>query len=94
MRKNAEVQNTDYVFEPSKPEILTELVTRHFKMQIFRAVLESLASEHGSRMSAMESATQNASEMIEGLTLQYNKARQASITKELMEIVGGVEAMR
>ena len=63
-------------------------------MQLFRAVLESVASEHGARMSAMENATKNASEMIDGLTLQYNKARQASITKELMEIVSGVEAMR
>ena len=67
---------------------------RHFQAQLFRAVLESKASEHGARMSAMDSATKNASEMIERLTLEYNKARQASITKELMEIVGGVEAMR
>lgn len=84
----------DYIFEPSKEEIMKNLVPRHFKMQLFRAVLESVASEHGSRMSAMENATKNASEMIESLTLDYNKARQASITKELMEIVGGVEAMR
>ena len=62
-------------------------------MHFFRCVLESVASEHGARMSAMESATKNASEMIDHLTLLYNKARQAAITKELMEIVGGVEAM-
>jgi len=84
----------DCLFEPSKDAILTEVIPRHFKTQLFRAVLESVASEHGARMSAMENATKNASEMIDSLTLQYNKARQASITKELMEIVGGVEAMR
>lgn len=84
----------DYLFEPSREEIMDSLIPRHFKMQFFRAVLESVASEHGSRMSAMENATKNASEMIERLTLDYNKARQAAITKELMEIVGGVEAMR
>lgn len=83
-----------YLFEPSIEEILAEIVPRHFKTQLFRAVLESIASEHGSRMSSMENATKNASEMIDSLTLEYNKARQASITKELMEIVGGVEAMR
>ncbi len=84
----------DYVFEPSKEEILNEIVPRHFKMQLFRAVLESVASEHGSRMSSMENASKNASEMISGLTLEYNKARQEKITGELMEIIGGVEAMK
>ncbi len=84
----------DTLFEPSKEAVLNEVIPRHFKTQLFRAVLESIASEHGARMSAMENATKNASEMIDSLTLEYNKARQASITKELMEIVGGVEAMR
>lgn len=84
----------NYIFEPAKEELLAEIVPRHFKTQLFRSVLESIASEHGARMSAMESATKNASEMINKLTLQYNKARQEKITKELMEIVGGVEAMR
>jgi F-type H+-transporting ATPase subunit gamma len=84
----------DYLYEPSQEELLEAVIPRHFRMQLFRAVLESVASEHGARMSAMENATKNASEMIDGLTLEYNKARQASITKELMEIVGGVEAMR
>ncbi len=83
-----------YIFEPSKQAVLNEVVPRHFAMQFFRSVLESVASEHGARMSAMENATKNASEMIDQLTLEYNKARQASITKELMEIVGGVEAMK
>lgn len=91
-----EKENDEYrdaVFEPSKQEVLDALIPRHFKTQMFRAVLESIASEHGSRMSAMENATKNASEMIDGLTLEYNKARQAAITKELSEIVGGMEAM-
>lgn len=87
-------QFKNYVFEPSKEEILNEIVPRHFKMQLFRAVLESVASEHGSRMSSMENASKNASEMISGLTLEYNKARQEKITGELMEIIGGVEAMK
>ncbi len=83
-----------YLFEPSKEEIINRIVPKHFKVQLFRAVLESVASEHGARMSAMDNATRNAEEMIGRLTLIYNKARQASITKELMEIVGGVEAMK
>lgn len=87
-------QFKNYIFEPSIEEILNEIVPRHFKVQLFRAVLESVASEHGARMSAMENATKNASEMIDRLTLSYNKARQEKITTELMEIVGGVEAMR
>jgi F-type H+-transporting ATPase subunit gamma len=84
----------NYIFEPSKEEILAQIVPRHFKMQLFRAVLESIASEHGARMSSMESATKNATEMMGSLTLEYNKARQAAITRELMEIIGGVEAMK
>jgi len=87
-------QMKDYLFEPDKETLLQEIVPRHFRMQFFRCVLESVASEHGSRMSAMENATKNASEMIGSLTLEYNKARQEKITKELMEIVGGVEAMK
>lgn len=83
----------DALFEPSRAEVLDALVPRHFRTQVFRAVLESVASEHGARMSAMDNATRNASEMIEALTLEYNKARQAAITKELSEIVGGMEAM-
>ncbi len=82
------------LFEPSKELLLNAIVPRHFKTQFFRAVLESVASEHGARMAAMENATNNASEMIDALTLEYNKARQAGITKELLEIIGGVEAMK
>jgi F-type H+-transporting ATPase subunit gamma len=94
VRSGEEEQHKDYIFEPSQEGILQEIVPRHFKTQLYRAVLESMASEHGARMAAMESASKNASEMIDKYTLQYNKARQASITKELMEIVSGVEAMR
>jgi F-type H+-transporting ATPase subunit gamma len=84
----------NYVFEPSRQEIFSGLVPKNVEIQIFRALLESQASEEAARMAAMENATKAANEMIDSLTLQYNKARQASITKELMDIVGGVEALK
>jgi F-type H+-transporting ATPase subunit gamma len=84
----------DFKYEPSREELLAELLPRHIAMQVWRALLESAASEHGARMSAMESATKNAEEMISALTLQYNRARQAYVTKELMEIVSGAEALK
>lgn len=84
----------DFLFEPSKDELLKALLPKHLGMQIWRSMLESEASEHGARMSAMDSATKNAKEMIARLTLQYNRARQAAITKELMEIVSGAEALK
>jgi F-type H+-transporting ATPase subunit gamma len=84
----------DFKYEPSRDALLAELLPRHVAMQVWRALLESAASEHGARMSAMESATKNAEEMIAALTLQYNRARQAYVTKELMEIVGGAEALK
>jgi len=84
----------DFLYEPSRDALLAELLPRHVAMQVWRALLESAASEHGARMSAMESATKNAEEMIAALTLQYNRARQAYVTKELMEIVGGAEALK
>jgi F-type H+-transporting ATPase subunit gamma len=84
----------DFIYEPSRQELLTDLLPRHVGMQVWRALLESAASEHGARMSAMESATKNAEEMIAALTLQYNRARQAYVTKELMEIVSGAEALK
>ncbi len=91
----AEAEATiDFVYEPSRDALLAELLPRHVAMQVWRALLESAASEHGARMSAMESATKNAEEMIAALTLQYNRARQAYVTKELMEIVGGAEALK
>ena len=84
----------DYQYEPDKKQILEALLPRHFATLLFRALLESTASEHGARMSAMENATSNAADMVAGLTLTYNRARQAYITKELMEIIGGAEALK
>jgi F-type H+-transporting ATPase subunit gamma len=85
---------TDYLYEPSASAVLDQLLPKYVEVQIFRAFLESVASEHGARMSAMDSASKNASEMIGKLTLQYNRARQAAITKELMEIISGAESIK
>jgi len=84
----------EYIFEPGPGAILGDLLPRHVRTQIFRALMESLAGEYGARMTAMEAATKNASEMINLLSIQYNKARQEKITKELLDIVGGAEALR
>jgi len=84
----------DYIYEPSADAILASLLPRHVTTQVFRALMESVAGEHGARMTAMESASKNAREMIDVLTIQYNKARQERITKELLDIVGGAEALR
>jgi len=84
----------DFLFEPGRTGLLADLVPRHLDVQVWRALLDSAASEHGARMTAMEAATKNASEMIAALSLQYNRARQAYITKELMEIVSGAEALK
>lgn len=84
----------EYIYEPSAEAILSELLPRYVEVQIYRALLESMAGEHGARMTAMGAATENAQEMMEKLALVYNKARQSTITKEMMEIVGGVEALR
>lgn len=84
----------EYLYEPSEAEILDKLLPMYVEVQVYQALLESLASEYGARMTAMENATQNASEMIDKLTLIYNKARQAAITKELIEIVSGAEALK
>jgi len=84
----------EYIYEPSAEAILGDLLPRHVRMQVFRALMESLAGEYGARMTAMEAATKNAKEMIEVLTIQYNKARQEKITKELLDIVGGAEALK
>lgn len=83
----------DYIFEPSKLEIVRDIIPKTLKLQLFKAVLDSHASEHGARMTAMHKATDNASELKRNLTLEYNKARQASITNEILEIVGGAEAL-
>jgi len=84
----------DYIYEPNRKEVLSQLLPKMVEVQIFRALLESNASEQGARMSAMDSASRNASEMIGKLTLQYNRARQAAITKELMEIISGAESIK
>lgn len=84
----------DFEYEPGRRQVLEKLVPKALAIKVFRALLESLASEHGARMSAMESATSNASDMIDRLTLFYNRTRQAVITKELMEIVSGAEALK
>lgn len=85
---------SDYIYEPTEQELFEKLLPKNVEIQVYRALLESKASEEAARMTAMENATKSASDMIEGLTLQYNKARQASITAELMDIVGGVEALK
>ena len=83
----------DYIFEPSKEEIIEDLIPKSLKVQLFKAILDSNAAEHGARMTAMHKATDNASELQKELKLSYNKARQAAITNEILEIVGGAEAL-
>jgi F-type H+-transporting ATPase subunit gamma len=85
--------NLDYIFEPSKVEIVETLIPKSLKTQLYKAVRDSFASEHGARMTAMHKATDNATELRDELKLTYNKARQAAITNEILEIVGGAEAM-
>jgi len=85
--------SVDYIFEPSEEEIISELIPKSIKLSIFRALLESNSSEHGARMTAMDKATDNAGELIKALKLEYNRSRQAAITKEILEIVGGAEAL-
>jgi len=91
---NASEGGADYIFEPGPDVILGKLLPRHVEFQLFRFLLESNAAENAARMTAMESATKNAGEMIDSLTLTYNRARQAKITKELIEIVSGAEALK
>ena len=85
--------NLDYIFEPSKEEIVTDLMPKSLKVKFFSALLDSNAGEHGARMTAMHKATDNATELRKALVLDYNKARQAAITNEILEIVGGAEAL-
>jgi F-type H+-transporting ATPase subunit gamma len=85
--------SSEYIFEPSKEEIITELIPKSLKVQLYKAMLDSNASEHGARMTAMHKATDNASDLQKELKLSYNKARQAAITNEILEIVGGAEAL-
>jgi F-type H+-transporting ATPase subunit gamma len=91
--QKGKASNVNYIFEPQEEEILNELIPKSLKIQLYRAVLESNASEHGARMSSMDKATENAQELIKELKLVYNRTRQAAITKEILEIVGGAEAL-
>jgi F-type H+-transporting ATPase subunit gamma len=84
---------SDYIFEPSKIEIIEALIPKSLKTQLYKAIRDSFASEHGARMTAMHKATDNATELRDELLLTYNKARQAAITNEILEIVGGAEAL-
>ncbi|MFC2152959.1 ATP synthase F1 subunit gamma, partial [Bacteroidota bacterium] len=86
-------ENTDYIFEPAKEYIVQELIPKSLKIQFYEALLESVAAENGARMTAMHKATDNATDLIRALQLNYNKARQATITNEILEIVGGAEAL-
>jgi F-type H+-transporting ATPase subunit gamma len=87
-------QHFDYIYEPSKEEIIKELIPKSLKIQFYKAILDSFVAEHGARMTAMQKATDNASQLIKDLTLQYNKARQASITNQILEVVSGAEALK
>ena len=92
--EESEVLIGDYIFEPNQKDIVETLIPKSLKTQLFKAILDSYASEHGARMTAMHKATDNAGELKKELTLQYNKARQAAITGEILEIVGGAEALK
>ncbi|HKL02030.1 MAG TPA: ATP synthase F1 subunit gamma [Cryomorphaceae bacterium] len=90
---DASETQSDYIFEPNKEEIVTELIPKSLKIQLYKGLLDSHAAEHGARMTAMHKATDNATELSKELKLKYNKARQASITNEILEIVSGAEAL-
>lgn len=92
--KKEKTASTDYIFEPSEEEIILELIPKAIKLSVFKAVLDSNASEHGARMTAMDKATENGGEMLKALKIEYNRSRQAAITKEILEIVGGAEALK
>jgi F-type H+-transporting ATPase subunit gamma len=91
--KAKEASNTDYLYEPNKAVLVQELLPKSLKITFYKSLLESFASEHGARMTAMDKATENAGELLKELKLTYNRSRQASITKEILEIVGGAEAL-
>ena len=92
--KKAAVQTIDYIYEPGKEEIIRDLIPKSLKLQFYKAVLDSFVAEHGARMTAMHKATDNATQLIKDLTLQYNKARQAAITNQILEVVSGAEALK
>jgi len=88
-----EVSTTDYIYEPNQEQIFSEIIPKSLKIQFYKTLLESNASEHGARMTAMDKATESADDMLKDLRLMYNRTRQAAITKEILEIVGGAEAL-
>jgi F-type H+-transporting ATPase subunit gamma len=90
----SKVTPADYIYEPDKEDIIKELIPKSLKIQFYKAILDSFVAEHGARMTAMHKATDNATGMIRDLTLQYNKARQATITNQILEVVSGAEALR
>lgn len=92
-KEEGKTTSTDYMFEPTREQIVLDLIPRSLKTQLYKALLDSHAAEHGARMTAMHKATDNAKEMLRSLRISYNKARQASITNEILEIVGGAEAL-
>lgn len=94
MPEKTETANTDYLFEPNAKEILEVLMPKSIKTQVYKAILDSIASEHGARMTAMHKATDNAQALKNDLVIFYNKARQAAITNEILEIVSGAEALK
>jgi F-type H+-transporting ATPase subunit gamma len=89
-----ELSHPERLYEPDKKQLVKSLIPRHLNIQVWKYLLESYASEQAARMGAMENATENAEEMIKNLTMEFNKARQAAITKEILEIVGGAEALK
>jgi F-type H+-transporting ATPase subunit gamma len=91
--ESEDADTTDFLFEPDAVGLLEKLIPKYVASQLYRAVLETAASEHGARMSAMDSASKNASEMISDLTVQYNRVRQAAITTDLMDIINGAQAV-
>jgi len=94
-KKDGKAQaSIDYIYEPTKNEIVRELIPKSLKIQFYKAILDSFVAEHGARMTAMHKATDNATQLIKDLTLQYNKARQASITNQILEVVSGAEALK
>jgi F-type H+-transporting ATPase subunit gamma len=92
--KNIKMTPVDYIYEPNQEEIIKELIPKSLKIQFYKAVLDSFVAEHGARMTSMHKATDNATSMIRDLTLQYNKARQAAITNQILEVVSGAEALK
>jgi F-type H+-transporting ATPase subunit gamma len=92
--EDSETARVDYIYEPDRETVLAELLPRYVERQVYEAVLEAIASEQSARMVAMRNATDNANELVRDLTLEYNKARQESITSELLDITGGVEALK